>query len=49
MAHLTIAPASTLDVIEVSIKNNPDVIQDIFFLFFLIIQVHSILCVRIQR
>lgn len=48
MAHLTIAPASTLDVIEVSVKNNPDVIQDILFSLSLIIHVHSILCIRRQ-
>lgn len=44
MAHLTIAPASALDVVEFTIKNHPDVIQDILFSFFVVIQVHSILC-----
>lgn len=48
MAHLTIAPASTPDVIEVSIKNNPDVIQDILFFLSIIFQVHSILCIGRQ-
>lgn len=47
MSHLAIAPASTLDVTDIAIKNNPDVIQDILFSFFIIIQVHSILCIRI--
>lgn len=45
MVHLAIAPASRLDVSDVSIKNNPDVIQDILFSFSIIFQVHSILCI----
>lgn len=49
MAHLTVAPASTLDVTGVPIKNDPDVIQDIFFFLFVIIQVHSVLCTRMKH
>lgn len=48
MAHLAIGPASTADVIGASIKNNPDVIQDVLFSLFLIVQVHSILCIARQ-
>lgn len=48
MAHLAIAPASALDVTEVPIKYHSNVIQDVLFSLFLIVQIHSILCIRME-